>query len=211
MSSSKVTTDQWLTAAKYRRTVYGLKDTSPVPDSRIEEIVREVISFAPSSYNTQPGRYTLVLGEKHKQLWDVVVENAAPVLKAAGPHVWAAMEPRFQRFKNAYGSLVFWTRGQSLQESKEKHKSAAQLIDSFADHSGGMAQILLWTALELEGFGASLQHTGASPPVEVALKQFLGVPDDYHFQANMVFGEPAQEFPEVPEKLPIDETLTVLK
>ncbi|KAJ4267514.1 putative nitroreductase [Fusarium torreyae] len=211
MSSPKVTTDQWLAAAKYRRTVYGLKDTSPVPDSRIEEIVREVISFAPSSYNTQPGRYTLVLGEKHKQLWDVVVENAAPVLKAAGPHVWAAMEPRFQRFNNAYGSLVFWTRGQSLQESKETHKSAAHLIDSFADHSGGMAQILLWTALELEGFGASLQHTGASPPVEVALKQFLGVPDDYHFQANMVFGEPAQPFPDVPEKLPIDETLTVLK
>ncbi|KAF4966330.1 hypothetical protein FSARC_5958 [Fusarium sarcochroum] len=203
MSSPKVTTDQWLAAAKYRRTVYGLKDTSHITDSRIEEIVREVISFAPSSYNTQPGRYALVLGEKHKQVWDVVVEHAAPMLKAAGPHVWAAMEPRFQRFKNAYGS--------SIKESQESHKSAAHLFESFADHSGGMAQILVWTALELEGFGASLQHTGASPPVEAALKKFLGVPDDYSFQANIVFGEPAQPFPDVPEKLPIEETLTVLK
>lgn len=105
MSPSTVTAAQWLEAAKHRRTVYGLKDTSPVPDSRIQEIITQVLSFTPSSYNTQPGRITLVLGEKHKQLWDVVIEHAEPVLKAAGPGVWEAMGPRFQGFKNGYGSV----------------------------------------------------------------------------------------------------------
>ncbi|KAM0315331.1 hypothetical protein ACHAPQ_011611 [Fusarium lateritium] len=211
MTAPKVTADQWLAGAKYRRTIYGLKGTSHVPDSRIEEIVREVISFAPSAYNTQPSRYTLVLDEKHKQLWDVAIEQVAPILQAAGPDVWAAMEPRFRKFKDAYGSVLFWTRGQSIKESQEKHKSAAHLLESFADHSGGMAQILIWTALELEGFGASLQHIGAMPPVAAALKEFLGVPDDYSFQATIVFGEPVQQFPDIPEKLPSEETLTVLK
>ncbi|KAL6915317.1 hypothetical protein FSST1_006812 [Fusarium sambucinum] len=207
----KVSADEFLAAAKYRRSVYALKGTSHVPDSRIEELVREVISFSPSSYNTQPSRYTLVLGEKHKQFWDIVLETAEPMLKGAGPGVWESLEPRFQAFKAAYGSVLFWVRGESIRESQETHKSAAHLFDTFADHASGMAQILVWTALELEGFGGNLQHIGAMPPVEDALKKFLGVPNDYSLKANLVFGEEAQPHPEIPTKLPIEETLTVLK
>lgn len=105
MPSTVVKTDLWLAAAKHRRTVYGLKDTSPVPDGRIEDIVKEVISFSPSSFNTQPGRITLVLGQKHKDLWDDVINVAEPILKAAGPGVWDAMGPAFKAFRNAYGSV----------------------------------------------------------------------------------------------------------
>jgi predicted oxidoreductase (fatty acid repression mutant protein) len=103
--SPSITADQWLAAAKHRRSVYGLKDTSHVSDERIQEIISNVLSFTPSSYNTQPARITLVLGEKHKQLWDVVIETAEPILKGFGPGVWDAMGPRFQAFKNAYGSV----------------------------------------------------------------------------------------------------------
>lgn len=105
MATPDITTDQFLAAARYRRTVYGLKDTSHVPDSRIEEIVKGVIDFSPSSYNTQPGRYTIVLGEKHKQLWQIVIDSAKPILEGAGPGVWEAMGPRFEGFKNSYGSV----------------------------------------------------------------------------------------------------------
>lgn len=102
---STITTDQFLAAAKHRRSVYGLKDTSPVPDSRIEEIVKEVLSFSPSSFNTQPDRITIVLGEKHKELWQVIIDAARPILEAAGPLIWEAMGPRFEGHKSAYGSV----------------------------------------------------------------------------------------------------------
>ncbi|UPL00985.1 hypothetical protein LCI18_011919 [Fusarium solani-melongenae] len=209
--SPSITADQFLAAAKHRRTVYGLKDTSPVSDDRIEKIITEVLSFSPSSYNTQPGRITLVLGEKHKQLWDVVIEHAEPILKGAGPGVWDAMGPRFQAFKNAYGSVLFWDSGETIKSSQETHQSAAHMFPQFADHASGMAQILVWTALELEGFGANLQHMGAIPPVEAALKKFLEVPDDYSLKANLNFGELAQPHPEVPEKLPLSKTLKIIK
>lgn len=101
--ASKISTDQFLAAAKFRRTVYGLKASSHVPDSRIEEIIKEVLSFAPSSYNTQSTRITLVLGEKHKQFWDIVIKESEDILKGAG--AWEAMYPRFQAFQNAYGSV----------------------------------------------------------------------------------------------------------
>ena len=106
MPATEYNTDKWLAAAKYRRTIYGLKDTSPVPDSRIEEIIKEVLSFAPSSYNTQPGRITLVLGQKHKDLWDAVITVAEPILKGAG--AWDMMGPHFQAFRNAYGSVILF-------------------------------------------------------------------------------------------------------
>lgn len=107
MSAARVSTDQWLAAAKYRRTVYGLKGTSSVSDDRVEEIVKEVLSFAPSSYNTQPVRISIVLGEKHKQFWDIVLKEAEPLLKAAGEAVWAQMSGMLQGHKAAYGSVCY--------------------------------------------------------------------------------------------------------
>jgi predicted oxidoreductase (fatty acid repression mutant protein) len=103
--SAPVSTDQWLAAAKYRRTVYGLKGTSAVSDKRVEQIVSEVLSFAPSSYNTQPVRITLVTGEKHKQLWDVIIKTAEPILKGAGEGVWATLSGIFESHKASYGSV----------------------------------------------------------------------------------------------------------
>lgn len=75
----------------------------------------------------------------------------------------------------------------------------------------GMHQILVWTALELEGLGANLQHFQSMPPAEAAIKKFCGVPDDYSLKAHLNFGDEAQPHPEVPKKLPFSETLKIIK
>ncbi|KAF2995479.1 hypothetical protein E8E14_003577 [Neopestalotiopsis sp. 37M] len=204
-----ITADQFLAAAKYRRTVYGLKASSPVPDARIEEILKEVLSFAPSSYNTQSARFTLVLGEKHKQFWDIVIKESEGILKGAG--AWDAMYPRFQAFQNAYGSVVFWEAGNTIKQAQDTHKASAHMFPEWSEHASGIHQILVWTALELEGFGANLQHMNAIPPVEAALKKFLAVPEDWKLKAHLNFGEEAQPHPEIPTKLPASETLTIVK
>ncbi|KAH8675269.1 Nitroreductase-like protein [Xylariales sp. PMI_506] len=209
--AAKITTDQWLEAASYRRTVYGLKDTSPVSDERIEEILKKVLSFAPSSYNTQSARFTLVLGEKHKQLWDIVAKESEEILKGAGPGIWEAMDGRFKAFRAAYGSVVFWENQKTIQTAAETHKASAHMFPEWSEHASGIHQILVWTALELEGFGANLQHMNAIPPVETALKKFLEVPDEYKLRAHLNFGEEAQPHPEIPTKLPTSETLKIVK
>ncbi|KAK6206095.1 hypothetical protein LQW54_007930 [Pestalotiopsis sp. IQ-011] len=209
MAPSTISADQFLAAAKFRRTVYGLKASSPVPDSRIEEILKEVLSFAPSSYNTQSSRFTLVLGDKHKQFWDIVIKESEDILKGAG--AWDAMLPRFQAFQNAYGSVVFWEAGNTIKQAQDTHKASAHMFPEWSEHTSGIHQILVWTALELEGFGANLQHMNAIPPVEAALKKFLAVPEDWKLKAHLNFGEEAQPHPENPSKLPTSETLTIVK
>lgn len=122
MSAPKVSTNDWLAAAKYRRTVYGLKGTSKVSDSRVQEIVEEVLAFAPTSYNTQPVRITLVTGEKHTQFWDIVINTAEPILKGAGEAVWEKMSGILQSHKASYGSVCL-----SLGKEKEKKRNRVSL------------------------------------------------------------------------------------
>lgn len=100
-----ITTDQWLEAAAYRRTIYGVAGTSKVSDERVEEIVSKVLSFAPSSYNTQPVRISLAFGEKHKELWSVIIKEAEPVLKSMSLDLWEKFGPILESHKSAYGSV----------------------------------------------------------------------------------------------------------
>ncbi|KAJ3522601.1 hypothetical protein NM208_g12787 [Fusarium decemcellulare] len=127
MVSGLVSANDWLAAAKHRRTVYGLKGSSALPDSRVEDILKQVLSFAPSSYNTQPVRITLVTGEKHKQFWDEIIAAAEPILKGAGEQVWNTMNGLFQAHKGAYGSVVFWESGDSIKKAGETHQHAPDL------------------------------------------------------------------------------------
>ena len=80
----------------------------------------------------------------------------------------------------------------------------------YGDHSSGMAQIMVWTALELEGLGANLQHIGALPGIEDKVKAFCRVPEDYALKAHLNFGDKVQDHPRRPEKLPFREIIDVM-
>ncbi|KAL4893534.1 Nitroreductase-like protein [Aspergillus ambiguus] len=207
---SSITTDQWLEAAAHRRSVRGLAGTSKVSDERVQEIVSKVLSFAPSSYNTQPVRISLAFGEKHKELWSIILKVAEPVLNSINPDLWQKLGPIFQSHKAAYGSVLFWERGQTTKEAAETHKATGHMFSEWGDHAQGIHQILVWTALDLEGVGANLQHMNAIPPIEAAIKKFAGVPEDYKLKAHLNYGDEQTARPETPKKLPIEETLTIL-
>lgn len=96
------------------------------------------------------------------------------------------------------------------KKGAESHKSAAQMFPQYGDHASGMAQMLLWTALELEGLGANLQHMQSIPQVEAALKDFCGVPEDYSLKAHINYGDKAQPHPEIPLKMSFSETFNQL-
>lgn len=106
MAATKISTDEYLKAVNYRRTVYGLNDKSPVSDDRIVEIIKNVQLTSPSSYNTQTGRITILLGAPHKKLWTIIEDIAIPIIKQhAGEDTANFMKQRFGGFKGAYGSV----------------------------------------------------------------------------------------------------------
>lgn len=85
------------------------------------------------------------------------------------------------------------------------------MFPQWSEHSDAMAQVQIWTALELEGLGANLQHMAIFPQAEEAIKKEWNIPADWSLKANMNFGGLAQDFPARPDKMPVDETVTVHK
>lgn len=63
---------------------------------------------------------------------------------------------------------------------------AAQ-FPAWAAHSEGMLQLALWTALELEGLGANLQHY--NPLIDAGVAEaWQEVPASWRLRAQLVFG-----------------------
>lgn len=84
------------------------------------------------------------------------------------------------------------------------------MVPEWSEHNTGMAQIMVWTALEVEGLGASLQHINGIPGLESALKEFAGVPVDWKLKGHIVFGDEGQAHPGLPPKKPVSDVLNVL-
>lgn len=74
-----------------------------------------------------------------------------------------------------------------------------------------MHQIILWTALELEGLGASLQHSHYMPGVEDGVRSAFDLPSTWSSKAQIVFGGMPGEMPSVPEKKKVADTVKVYK
>ena len=78
--------------AAARRTYYALKDTSPIPNSHIQELVHDTIKHTPSPLNSQTTRVALVLKDEHKKLWGNIMGVYEAMLPAdhfahaKGPH-----------------------------------------------------------------------------------------------------------------------------
>jgi predicted oxidoreductase (fatty acid repression mutant protein) len=59
---------------KARRSGYALKPSSPISNAALQELVETAVTFSPTPYNTQLPRVALVLGDKHRKLWDALWE-----------------------------------------------------------------------------------------------------------------------------------------
>jgi predicted oxidoreductase (fatty acid repression mutant protein) len=87
--------------------------------------------------------------------------------------------------------VLFFEDPHPTQELADKFALYAQHFPVWAEHSNAMHQYVLWTALEAEGFGASLQHY--NPVVDQRAQNEWGVPLEWHLRAQLVFGGRAGE------------------
>lgn len=103
-------TDALVQAAQARRTIYKLGKNSPVPDSKVEELVNAAILNVPSSFNTQSTRLVVVLREEHEKLWDIAIEAFGGLVStgAVPEEVFKNQTlPKLQGFRAALGTVGF--------------------------------------------------------------------------------------------------------
>jgi predicted oxidoreductase (fatty acid repression mutant protein) len=158
-------------AIKDRRSIYGISKEAVVADEKIIEIIKHAVKHAPSAFNSQSGRAVVLLGEHHNRLWDITME----ALRRKVPEAkFAPTETKINSFRNGYGSVLFFEDQETVKGLQDRFPSYSENFALWSLQSSGMLQYIVWTSLEAEGFGASLQHY--NPLIDEQVKKEWNIP-----------------------------------
>lgn len=168
-----------------RRSYYGISKAVAVSDQKIEEIVEHAVKYTPSSFNSQSARVIVLLKKEHDKLWEITKEALRKVVPAEH---FAATEEKIDSFKSGYGSVLYF-EDQAVVEGLQKQFAAyAHNFPIWSQQSNGMLQFVIWSSLEAEGLGASLQHYNEL--IEEEVKKTWGIDSTWKLIAQMPFGAP---------------------
>jgi len=182
-NSKLVSTKSFAAAVKDRRTIYAIDKNVKISDARIQEILEFSVKWTPSSFNSQSARTVLLLGKHHDKFWEITSEILRKMVK---PEQWAATEAKMKGFSAGYGTILFFEDQEPIKKLQEQFPTYAQAFPGFSEHSSGMVQFVVWTALEAEGLGASLQHY--SPLVDESVQKEWNIPSSWKLVSQMPFG-----------------------
>lgn len=199
------TSKPFMDAVKVRRSIYGISKEAVVSDDKIIEIVQDAVKHTPSSFNSQSARVVVLLGENHDKLWDLTTETLRKIVPA---DQFEATAQKMGAFKGGYGTVLFFEDQTVVEGLMQQFPSYADNFPLWSQQSSGMHQFVVWTALENEGFGATLQHY--NPLIDDEVRSTWSLPSTWKLIAQMPFGKPTAA-PGEKQFQPIDERVKVFK
>lgn len=193
------------TVLENRRTIYAISKETPVSDEKIEEIVKKAVKHTPSAFNSQSARIVVLFGQQHNLLWDITKETLRKIVPSNN---FAPTEEKINSFYNGYGTVLFFDDTTVTESFMQQFALYKDNFPIWAQQSNGMLQYVIWTSLENEGLGASLQHYGSL--IEEDVKKKWGIPNNWKLIAQMPFGKPTAG-PGDKEFQPLDQRIKIFK
>ncbi|MCP1490184.1 MULTISPECIES: nitroreductase family protein [Peribacillus] len=181
-------TKDFYTAIKERRSYYGINKEVQVSDEKIKEIVEFAVKHTPSAFNSQTSRLVVLTGSAHDKLWDITTQA---LRKAVGDRDFSGTQQKMDSFKAGYGSVLFFEDESVVKSLQEQFATYADNFPIWSQQTSGMHQLVVWTALEAEGLGATLQHY--NPLIDDEVKKEWDVPSNWKLIAQMPFGNPTAQ------------------
>ncbi|EOR28018.1 MULTISPECIES: nitroreductase family protein [Clostridium] len=190
-------------AIKERRSIYSISKESPISDEKIKEIVEYSVKHVPSSFNSQSSRAVVLLGESHDKLWDITMEALRKIVPEEN---FASTEQKVNSFKAGYGTVLYFEDFNVIEALQNQFALYKDNFPVWAEQTSGMLQFAIWTALSMEGLGATLQHY--TELIEVEVKREFNLPSSWKMVAQMPFGKgtaPAgeKEFTSIEERVKV--------
>ncbi|KAF6616791.1 putative oxidoreductase (fatty acid repression mutant protein) [Paenibacillus jamilae] len=199
-------TKDFFTALKDRRSYYGISKEQVISDQRIQEIVEEAVKYTPTSFNSQTSRAVVLLGEHHDKLWNITEDILREVV--GNEEQFKSTTEKMNGFRSGYGTVLFFEDNNVVAGLQQQFEAYADNFPIWANQSNGMLQLVVWTALEQEGLGASLQHY--NPLIDEKVKNEWNIPEHWKLIAEMPFGKPTFQ-PGDKEFQPIEERVKTFK
>ena len=175
----------FFTVLKERRSYYGINKEIQVSDERIKEIVEFAVKHTPSAFNSQTARLVVLTGEAHNKLWEITTDSLRKVI---GDGDFSGTQQKMESFKAGYGTVLFFEDEAIVKSLQEQFALYADNFPIWSQQASGMHQLVVWTALEAEGLGASLQHY--NPLIDGEVKNEWNIPGNWKLIAQMPFGNP---------------------
>lgn len=193
-------------ALKNRRTYYHINNHAPISDEKIEEIISTAVKHVPSAFNSQSSRVVLLLGENHKKLWEITKDE---LKKKVPAEAFGKTEEKIDgSFAAGYGTILFFEDTDIVKGLQNAFHSYADRFPVWSQQTSAMHQFAIWTMLEDEGFGVSLQHY--NPLIDENVKSTWNIPASWELVAQMPFGTPVSE-PNEKEYKPLESRFLVFK
>lgn len=192
-------------AVENRRTYYGINKDVVVSDERIQEIIEHAVKHTPSAFNSQSARVVLLLEKHHTKLWDITKEALKKIVPA---DKFSSTEEKINSFSAGYGTILFFEDNSIVEYLQKEFPSYKDNFPIWSQQASGMHQFVIWTALEVEGYGASLQHYNEL--IEEDVKKEWNIPSNWKLIAQMPFGKPTSE-PGEKEYAPLNERIKIFK
>ena len=195
-----------LEGIKERRSIYVLDDEKVLNEDVLEKIVKVVTKCVPSPFNMQSQRVVLLTEKHHKKLWSIVLET---LRKTVPTEKFEATEAKINKsFGAGYATILYFEDQAIVEKMGNQFPKYKENFETWSEHGNAMLQYALWTALEAEGLGASLQHY--NPLIDDEVKETWNLPEQWKLIAQMPLGKaiaPAEE----KTFIPIDEKVKVFK
>ena len=175
-----------------RRSVYTLSTNTTLKDSQLIELLREIVRFVPSAFDSRSTRLVLLTGKAHQRLWDIVKDVLREI---AAPEKFGHTEQKIDlAFASGYGTILFFEDESVIREMQTRFPLYRDNFVTWSEHTSAMHQYATWIALAEVGMGASLQHY--NPLIDKRVRETWQLPQDWRLIAQMPFGVNNAPLPE---------------
>lgn len=198
-------TKNFYEAIEERRSHYGISKEQVVSDDKINEIIEHAVKHTPSAFNSQTARVVLLLDKHHTKLWNITKEA---LRKIVPQDKFAPTEEKIDSFEAGYGTVLFFEDQSIVEYLQGEFPLYKDNFPIWSKESSGMHQFNIWTSLQLQGYGASLQHYNEL--IEDQVKKEWDIPHSWKMRAQMPFGKPTSK-PGDKEFKPLEERVLVYK
>lgn len=173
----------FLDQIKQRRTIYAIGKNVSKEQSAIEQIIQDAVRHSPSAFNSQTSRVVTLYGASHTKFWNMVREALRKVVPA---EAFANTDAKINSFEAGFGTALFYEDQDAVKALQEQFALYADNFPVWSEHSTGIAQFAVWTALAEQNIGASLQHY--NPIIDDEAAAAFDIPANWKLRAQLVFG-----------------------
>lgn len=180
--------NEFFKAITERRTFYGISKEQVVSDDRIKEVVEHAVKYTPSAFNSQSARVVILLDKEHDRFWDIAMESLRKIVPT---DKFQPTEDKINSFKSGYGTVLYYEDQNVVESLQQQFATYKDNFPIWSQQSNGMLQLVVWTALENEGYGASLQHY--TELIEADVRKEWSLPESWKLIGQMPFGKPTEQ------------------